>query len=251
MDNPPTTPLSLAAVIPTLNEEAGITEAIKSLKASGNFLEIVVADGGSADGTCRLAETAGARVVHCQSRGRGLQIAEAWATSLGDVLVVLHADVRFPNHGGKAIQESLSHGTIPGGAFSMGFAPASARTRLISFLNHLRCRTTGISFGDQCQFVRRTVLESAGGFPPMQLMEDVELSLIMKRAGRPTLLPQTVTVSPRRWETTPFSQGVIRVLLLFFTYLIRRQLGHRPGDASWYHGRYYKNLDKGDPPCLP
>lgn len=232
-------PLSLSAIIPALNEEAGITDAIESLRLNGYFLEIVVADGGSSDATCRLAEDAGARVVHCQSQGRGMQIAEAWNSCTGDVLVVLHADVRFPEQGAKAIQGCLNSMNRPGGAFSMGFKPATARTRIISSLNHLRCRTSGISFGDQCQFVRRSVLESADGFPAMKLMEDVELSLIMKRSGKPVLLPQSVMVSPRRWETTPFSQGVTRVLFLFFTYLIRRKLGHSPGDGSWYHQRYY------------
>lgn len=231
--------LSLSAIIPALNEEARITGAIESLALNGYFLEIVVADGGSSDATCRLAEAAGARVVHCQSQGRGMQIAEAWETCSGDVLVVLHADVRFPDQGANAIQECLNNMKIPGGAFSMGFSPATARTRIITFLNHLRCRTSGISFGDQCQFVRRSVLESAGGFPAMKLMEDVELSLTMKGKGTPALLPQAVTVSPRRWEATPFSQGVTRVLFLFFTYLIRRRLGHPPGDGSWYHQRYY------------
>ncbi|SCX92528.1 TIGR04283 family arsenosugar biosynthesis glycosyltransferase [Desulfoluna spongiiphila] len=233
---------TLSAVIPTLNEEAGIAEAVGSLAMGAPFLEIVVADAGSTDATCSLAEAAGARVVQCTRKGRGLQIAEAWATCRGDVLVVLHADARFPAHGAAAIQGALAHSTVPGGAFSMGFSPATARTRLITGLNHLRCHITGISFGDQCQFVRRSVLDSSGGFPPMKLMEDVELSLIMKRTAKPVILPQRVTVSPRRWESTPFSQGVARVLFLFFVYLVRRKLGCSPGDGSWYHKKYYKRM---------
>jgi rSAM/selenodomain-associated transferase 2 len=232
-------PFTLSAIIPAFNEEATITAAIVSLRSQDAFLEIVVADGGSSDTTCHLAEAAGARVVHCRNKGRGMQIAEAWKVCSGEILVVLHADVRFPNQGAKAIQRCLNRAKAPGGAFSMGFEPTTARTRIITFLNHLRCRISGISFGDQCQFVRRSVLDSVGGFPPMKLMEDVELSLIMKRTGRPVLLPQTVSVSPRRWEGTPFSQGVTRVLFLFFTYLIRRKLGHPSGDGSWYHQRYY------------
>ncbi|VFQ44218.1 nucleotide-diphospho-sugar transferases [Desulfoluna butyratoxydans] len=230
---------TLTAIIPTLNEEAGIAEAVASLAMGGCFLDIVVADAGSTDATCSLAEAAGARVVRCTCKGRGLQIAEAWATCHGDVLVVLHADARFPAHGADAIRKILAHSAVPGGAFSMGFSPATARTRLIRGLNHLRCHTTGISFGDQCQFVRRSVLDGSGGFPPMKLMEDVELSLIMKRAGKPVLLPQRVTVSPRRWEATPFSRGVTRVLFLFFAYLIRRKMGRPPGDGGWYHKKYY------------
>lgn len=241
MDHHPPTPLTLTAIIPTLNEAEKVTEAILSLKANGPFLEVVVADGGSTDATCRLARSAGARVVHCKNRGRGMQISDAWKTCAGDVLVVLHADVRFPALGGAAIRACLKKRQIPGGAFSMAFEPSTARTRLISFLNHLRCRTTGISFGDQCQFVRRSVLDKVGGFPPMMLMEDVELSLVMKRFGRPALLPGAVTVSPRRWEATPFFHGVTRVLFLFFTYLIRRKLGHPPGDGSRYHRQYYKD----------
>ena len=240
MQNKPSPPPTLSAIIPTLNEEGAITGAIESLKSHTDFIEITVADGGSTDATCRLAEAAGARVIHCDKKGRGIQVAEAWEICSGDVLVVLHADVRFPPHGGKAICRALAHNKTPGGAFSMAFTPATNKTRVIALLNRLRSNFLGISFGDQCQFVRRTVLDGAGGFPAMKLMEDVELSLIMKRSGRPVTLPETVSVSSRRWGKIPFSQGVGRVLFLFFTYLASQALGHPPGDGTWYHDRYYK-----------
>lgn len=232
---------TMTAIIPCRNEARQIQGAIESLQLTHGFESIVVADGGSTDATCHLAKEAGAHVVHCQSRGRGLQVREAMATLPPcDVVVILHADARFPQNGPQAIARALAKNRkTPGGAFSMGFRPNSAKSRFIACLNHLRCHISGISFGDQCQFVRWETLEKSGGFPPMMLMEDVELSLMMKRLGRPVLLPETVEVSSRTWNKASFGGHVFKILALFFTYLIRRKMGVPPGDGSWYYRKYY------------
>ena len=236
--------MKLSAIIPTKNEEGLIEKAVASLTRAPGISEVIVADGGSTDATCKLAELAGARVVHCTQKGRGLQIAEAWQGCQSDVLVVLHADALFPRKGASAIANALRKQSIPGGAFSVGFSPSSPRTRFIARLNHLRARLLGISFGDQCQFVRDSVLQKAGGFPAMLLMEDVELSLIMKKAGKPVLLPEKVWVSPRRWEEVPFASSVLGVILLCSTYLFKRLLRHPPGTGQSYYNKYYR--DKHD-----
>ena len=66
----------------------------------------------------------------------------------------------------------------------MQFEPLNPKTRFIASLNNMRAKLTGISFGDQAQFFRKAALDSVGGFPPMMLMEDVELSMRLKEIGR-------------------------------------------------------------------
>ena len=63
----------ISIVVPTLNERARITGLLESLSALPGEKEIVVADGGSTDGTAEAAEASAfsgrVRIVRC-GRGR-------------------------------------------------------------------------------------------------------------------------------------------------------------------------------------
>ncbi|MGA9582381.1 MAG: glycosyltransferase, partial [Allosphingosinicella sp.] len=61
--------MMLSVVIPTLNAAATLGPCLESVREAD---EIIVADGGSADGTAAIAERSGARLVH-SARGRGAQ----------------------------------------------------------------------------------------------------------------------------------------------------------------------------------
>lgn len=67
-------PLGVAVVIPVLNEAATIAGVVRGIPR-GLAREIIVADGGSADGTPELARAAGARVIVPNGRGYGLACA--------------------------------------------------------------------------------------------------------------------------------------------------------------------------------
>lgn len=87
----------LTVVIPTLDEAASLPELLADLQAQqGLALRIVIADGGSRDGTPALARAAGATLVTAP-RGRGLQM-NAGAAADPDpdgYLLFLHADSRL------------------------------------------------------------------------------------------------------------------------------------------------------------
>jgi glycosyltransferase involved in cell wall biosynthesis len=63
-------PLGVAVVIPTLNEAESIEAVIREIPRAVVH-EIIVADGGSRDGTADLARRAGARVIVPEGRGYG------------------------------------------------------------------------------------------------------------------------------------------------------------------------------------
>lgn len=64
--------MTLSVIIPALNEEGYIKNAIESAKKL-HPVEIIVVDGGSTDGTKNIAERQGAIVIE-SSRGRGIQL---------------------------------------------------------------------------------------------------------------------------------------------------------------------------------
>jgi rSAM/selenodomain-associated transferase 2 len=232
-------PRSISVVIPTLNEAADIGRCLASLKDREGLAEVIVTDGGSADNTCRIARKMGARVVTGE-KGRGLQIKPGVDLASGDSLIIVHADCVLQPGAFKAMLNALRGDPyVVGGSFGMNFEVDSFNSRMIAFLNRLRTRLTGISFGDQAQFFRRSALDANGGFPAMMLMEDVELSFRLKEKGRVVLLPDGVRVSSRRWQGDGFVEKFTLVLKLFLRYLIERRLAGSSCVSRNYYTAYY------------
>jgi glycosyltransferase involved in cell wall biosynthesis len=92
------TPL-VSVVIPCLNEEANIQRcvglALETLREHGLAGEVVVADNASEDNSARLAEEAGARVVHEPRRGYGSAYLAGFSAARGRYLVMADADLTY------------------------------------------------------------------------------------------------------------------------------------------------------------
>jgi rSAM/selenodomain-associated transferase 2 len=235
-------PATVSVLIPARNEAARIGACLDSLVAAEEIREVILADGGSSDDTAAIARARGARVVPGE-RGRGHQIRAAARAATGDVLLVLHADaVLMPGAPGRVLRALSADGGSPGGCFGMAFAEASGKQRLIAALNNLRARTTGIGFGDQAQFIRAAALSEVGGFPGQMLMEDVELSLRLKRLGRPLFLDAGAVVSGRRWQEGSFLKNLRLVVGLVCRYLVGRRFGRHPDGANYYRKYYGKEI---------
>jgi hypothetical protein len=216
-------PRCISAVIPTLNESGSLIRCLESLQNRTALDEIIVADGGSIDGTPALAAKLGARVVK-SPKGRGLQIRKGVESASSDVIVILHADCAVNKGVFKRILKKLeSDPNTVGGAVGMQFERNNPKTMVIAFLNNLRTFLTGISFGDQAQFFRTEALAASGGFPSMMLMEDVELSLRLKEVGRLVFLRKGVLASGRRWLGHCFTGNLMTIFHLFPRYLIERR----------------------------
>lgn len=237
---------TISAVVPSWNEAALIGRALDRLLAMPEVIEVRVADGGSADDTVEVARSCGAVVVSAP-RGRGGQIQAAAAAARGDVIWVLHADgVPHPDAAGRILEALNRYPQAPGGAFSMAFDGKSTKEQLTALLNNARAFLTGISFGDQGQFVRRDALGAIGGLPGFRLMEDVELSLRLKRFGRPLHLRRGIVVSGRRWRRGGYWGKLGRVVFLFFLFLFERRLRSAGIRDEFYLRFYYPNGQGGD-----
>jgi rSAM/selenodomain-associated transferase 2 len=156
------------------------------------------------------------------------------ARSRGDTLLFLHADTRLPPGATRAIADALADPAVVGGRFDVRFDPDRPALRVIAAFMNGRSRLSGISTGDQALFVRRTTFEALGGFADIALMEDIELSRRLRRAGRLACLRQRVTTSSRKWAT----EGVARTVLLMWALRLAYWSGVAPERLHrWYYGR--------------
>ena len=214
---------SIAVVIPTLNEERVLSRTLLVVRQL-RFDEVVLVDGGSRDRTVSIAQgqlpglsLAPAQVMVAEP-GRARQMnAGAKATRSG-VLLFLHADTLLPPETRTEIERVLEHPTYAGGRFDVRFEDDRGWARLVSRLMNWRSRWSGISTGDQALFVRRSVFDDLGGFADVPLMEDIDLTRRLKRAGSLAALRAQVTTSFRRWERQGALRTIVQMWLLRFLY---------------------------------
>ncbi len=89
--------MRVSIIVPALNEQECITEAIGALQQLEGEKEIIVVDGGSSDETRSLAHAQGVRVL-TSAAGRGIQMHAGALEATGDVLWFVHADTVPPAH---------------------------------------------------------------------------------------------------------------------------------------------------------
>jgi len=214
----------LSVIVPCLNEAHGIVEtldALAPLRARG--AEVIVVDGGSSDWTVALAMPR-ADIVIVSARGRAVQMNRGAAHARGEVFLFLHADTRLPDNAVVLIREGLARRNRTWGRFDVRIDGTHFLLRTIAAAMNLRSRVTGIATGDQAIFVDRTAFACVGGFPEIALMEDIELSAMLRHYGRPLCIPQKATTSGRRWE----QHGVLRTVLFMWRLRLAYYFGADP-----------------------
>jgi rSAM/selenodomain-associated transferase 2 len=221
----------VSIIMPVLNEAAGIGAALAELQpCRARGVEVIVADGGSNDGTPDLARPLADHVLSAP-RGRAAQMNAGAAIATGDVLMFLHADTRLPADADRLVVEALANTGRQWGRFDVRI-DGGGLLALIAFMMNARSRATGIATGDQAMFVTRPAFAQAGGFPDIALMEDLSLSAALKRVGRPVYLAARVTTSGRRWRES----GVLRTMLLMWRLRMAFALGADPDRLARAYG---------------
>ena len=226
--------MRISVVIPAVNEARWIERAI-SCAREAEFDEVIVADGGSDDETPRLAARSGANVVH-GPRGRAVQQNLGARHATGDVLLFLHADSWLSPSAGQQIRAGLLNPAVLGGAFEQRIEASGLLYRWLERGNAARVRWSGLAYGDQAIFMRRETFDQLGGFPPVDLMEDLLLMRKFRKLTKPVLLPGPVHVHRRRWQR----HGVVRQTLRNWSLRCGEAVGIAPDRLA----KFYPSHDR-------
>jgi rSAM/selenodomain-associated transferase 2 len=221
--------MTISIIIPAWNEVELIAQSVARAWATGPC-EVLLADGGSDDGTADAAQVAGAVVVPAP-RGRALQQNAAARQVQGDVLLFLHADTWLARDGLRQIDQALAESQAECGAFRQQIEADGRIYRLLEMGNAWRAARRGLPYGDQGIFVRRRVFEELGGFPEVHLMEDLMLMKRLRRRGWPVLLPGPLYVSARRWQR----HGVVGQTARNWLLLAAARLGAHPNRLARFY----------------
>lgn len=228
----------IGVVIPALNEEMLLPGLLADLRRVTVPLDIVVADGGSVDGTLACASAAGVRSIRAP-RGRARQLNAGAQAAHGDWLLFLHADVRLPAPARRALLSAVvDDPDLEAAVFRFSIELRPGWKRFIEIGQVLRQALYGLPYGDQGLLVRRELFDCVGGFPDLEIMEDVEMIRRVKKRGvKLRTLPAPVITSGRRYEREGPVRTWLRHVVLISLYLAgvspHRLAGWRSGDASY------------------
>ena len=207
---------ALSVIVPVLNDAEFLPLALASATAAD---EVIVVDGGSADGSPAVAAEWGAKVVVARA-GRGRQMNAGADEARGDVLLFLHADTVLPKGFRDDVFASLGAFEARWGRFDLRFDVGGPLLRLIAWLISNRSRITRGATGDQAIFVERDLFRQLGGYREPGLFEDVALCRALKAESTLALPAASVVTSSRRWRDNGVWKTTFLMWSLKFLYLL-------------------------------
>jgi len=184
----------VAVLIATLNEERGLGPTVREIKQVLDEPYILVVDGNSKDGTVKVAEQLGLRVIIQKGKGKGCAIGQAldYLTADPRYLVLTDADFTYPAEYIprmiRILDENPEIGMVAGNRFDKRFELAKMRgifyagNRFLALAQHL---VNGIKMTDPLsglRVVRWSILEN---WKPKSKGFDLEaeLNYLVERKG--------------------------------------------------------------------
>jgi rSAM/selenodomain-associated transferase 2 len=228
--------LKVSVIIPVINEAANLEQLLPFLNNfSGDFLaEIIVADGGSTDNSEAITNKHGLKFFKCSRKGRSVQMNEAAAFSMGEILYFLHADSRPPKEFTNDIFEAVKKGH-EAGCFRMDFDSRHWLLRLSAWFtqfNFTWCRG-----GDQSLFVTRKVFNAAGKYDEKLIIyEDNEILERIRKQTSFCVIQKRIVTSARRFR----ENGTIRLYLVFMWIHTRYRLGASHEQLLAYYKKHVR-----------
>lgn len=216
---------NLSIIIPTLNANDHLEASLKAVHEFFGVAEIIVADGGSSDGTLDIARARGARVVQ-SAKGRGVQCNAGAREARGDIYFFLHADTLVSLRAAETLRETFNDPKVCVATFRLAFDHNHWILCAYAYLS--RVDSVFTRFGDQGIVVRRDFFQELGGFPDWPLFEDVHFLRTARRLGRIPSMPAVLVTSAKRFT----QNGMIRQQMLNAALVARYLFGVSPVDLA-------------------
>ena len=243
---------SFSIVVPVKNEEkvvGRILDALCRLRYPSDKFEVVIVDDGSVDGTeeiCRrfVASHGNIRLLRRSvSSGKASALNHGLAHSKGEIVAIFDADNVPADDVLSGAAEYFCDSTVAAvqGRIHSINSRENMLTQFLAYEDAVWCEAflrgkeslgLFVHLRGCCQFIRRDVLESLGGFDEQMLAEDMEISARLTEQG------QRIKYAPdlRAWQESPSDvKG-------FFKQRTRWFRGHM--EVALKYGRLLKRFDR-------
>lgn len=232
----------ISIIIPVLNEAANIKNLLNYLienSSKKNIQDIIVADGGSDDGTQNMVLDTFSQseniLTHIRlltsEKGRAKQMNLGAKKANGNILYFLHADSFPPKHFDEYIINEINKGNNAG-CFRMKFDSNHWWLKLAGWLTTLPIMAS--RGGDQSLFITQKLFNEVGGYnEQFFIYEDNELIKKLYAKNKFVVIPKWLVTSARCYE----KHGVWKTQYHFWRIHLMRKLGASPKELT----QYYKN----------
>ncbi|MBI2487013.1 MAG: TIGR04283 family arsenosugar biosynthesis glycosyltransferase [Deltaproteobacteria bacterium] len=226
----------ISIVIPTYNEsrDIGIT-LTKLYETISPDDEVIVVDGYSEDDTKEIVISFHPVKLFTSKKGRAIQMNLGAKKARNEYILFLHADTLVDAICMSKLKNEITSNGVEWGWFSIKLNSPRLAFRIIETGANLRASLTRTPLGDHGIFVRKDIFDRVGGFPEIDLMEDIEfvkkIKLISKKGIK---IKAPVYTSVRRFEKS----GILKT---FFTMWLLRILYYL-GVSSEKLAKYYRNI---------
>lgn len=239
----PALPLTASVIIPAHNSETLLRSCLTHLKKTeGCQYEVIVVDDGSVDGTARIAEEMGARVLRL-GRKRGPAVARNRGSGFarGEILVFIDSDVFVtPDTLGflvDTLRQAPEYDAVIG---SYDIQPTaqnlvSQYKNLLHHYTHQVANREACTFWTGCGAVRSKRFFQLGGFDEsfeQPSIEDIEFGSRLKESGsRIRLVPSIQVTHAKCWRLVSLVKTDFFARALPWTQLILKH-GSMPNDLN-------------------
>jgi hypothetical protein len=186
----------ISLIVPVWGDDELAVNLVNSLSIAPELAEWIVVAVQPTHSLRDLAQRGAIQLISCDEPSRGKQMNVGANAARGTLLCFHHCDTELrPAH--LSAMEKVAHDTaIVGGAFHRRFR--AGRTMWREPLVRGLSRLGGPLFGDQSIFVKASIFRKLGGFAQIPLMEDLEFSRRLRRAGQVAVLDPPLWSPPRR-----------------------------------------------------
>src|SRR5438477_5275817 len=152
--------MQFSIIVPVLNEALLIRPFLQHLRERAPGAEIIVADGGSSDGTADLAAAFCDQLAKSE-RSRAIQMNTGASAAHGDILWFVHVDAEVPLGCLDEIAGIMNDSEVVGGYFRIRL-PRGFVYRLTDTFAHYAGILLRMRCGDQGLFCRRNAFLDIG-----------------------------------------------------------------------------------------
>ena len=226
----------ISIVIPTYNEsrEIGITLTRLYENISPDD-EVIVVDGFSEDDTKKIVSSFHPVKLFTSQKGRAIQMNLGAEKASNEYILFLHADTLVNAICISKLKNEITSNGVEWGWFSIKLNSPRLIFRIIETGANLRASLTRTPLGDHGIFVRKDIFDKVGGFPEIQLMEDIEFVRKIKIISKKGIKIKTpVQTSVRRFEKS----GILKTFFIMWFLRILYYLGASSENLA----RYYRNI---------
>lgn len=224
--------MKISIVIPAYNEEKYIgrtLESIKKLAKNGWDAEVLVIDGDSSDKTSEVARSYGAKVIHEPHKGIGFARQEGIKHATGEIVAFTDADTIVPSNWIVEHMKALSKEDVC--CSYGGFRYYDGAFPLYYLFNYIQPILVYLAYklfafpaasGQNIAFWRKKAIEIGGFDEDMQVFEDTDFAIRMKKAGKVVYLPNLLIYSSGRRSREGW-RFYLRMIRSYFQYFIFRR----------------------------